>query len=62
MAPLLVNLFHPLNRMLGRIESSPGLLGSLKPGYCIVGYKSNGEEAIEDVKESEKNMRRESQP
>jgi hypothetical protein len=24
MAPRLVNLLHPLNRMLGRIESSPG--------------------------------------
>nr|ABK23454.1 unknown [Picea sitchensis]ACN40799.1 unknown [Picea sitchensis] len=62
MAPRLVNLLHPLNRMLGRIESSPGLLGSVNPGYCTVGCESNGEEAIEDVKESEQTLRRESQP
>lgn len=62
MAPRLINLLHPLNRMLGRIELSPGLLGSLKPGYSTLGYKSNEEEGIEDAKQSEQPLRRESQP
>lgn len=62
MASCLINLLHPLNRMLGRIKLSPGLLGSRKPGYCTVGYKSNGEEATEDVQEREQTLQRELQP
>uniref|UniRef100_A0A0D6R674 Single-stranded DNA-binding protein n=1 Tax=Araucaria cunninghamii TaxID=56994 RepID=A0A0D6R674_ARACU len=53
MAPRLVNLMHPLNRILGTTKLNSGLIGVQKLGCSTLNNNSTEEEETKDVKASD---------